>query len=87
MEAQEGKRAEPRPLRGALSVTGFGSAPVLTSSGAGTQMCSSPVELLRPAFSAESEGSVFLFTMTGNKWMQEVIRGDEEGEEISAEYL
>lgn len=87
MEAQEGKRAHPRPLRGTLSVTGFGSAPVLTSSGAGTQMYSSPVVLLGPGFSAKSEGRVFLFKMTGNKLMEEVIRGDEEGKEISAQYL
>lgn len=64
---RKGKRAHPRPLRGTLSVTGFGSAPVLTSSGAGTQMYSSPVALLRPEFSAKSEGRVFLFKTTGNK--------------------
>lgn len=85
MEAQEGKRAAPRPLRGALSVTGSGSAPVLTSSGAGTQMDGSPVVLLTPGLPATSEGRLFLFTMTGNKWTEEVIRGDEEGEERSAE--
>lgn len=68
-------------------MTGFGSAPVLTSSGAGTQMYSSPVVLLRPGFSAKSEGRGFLFKMTSNKLMEEVIRGDEEGEEISAEHL
>lgn len=43
-------------------------------------MYSSPVVLLRPAtFSAKSEGRVFLFEMTGNKLVEEVIRGVEEG--------
>lgn len=79
MEAQEGKRAHPRPLRGTLSVTGLGSAPVLTSSGAGTQMYSSPVVLLTPGLSAKSEGRGFPFKTAGNKFMEEVIRGDEEG--------
>lgn len=64
MEAQEGKRAHPRPLRGTLIATGFGSAPVLTSSGAGTQMYSSPVVPFRPGvFSKVGRKRLFLFSL------------------------
>ena len=55
-EAQEGKTTRSRPLWGTLCATGFGSAPVLTSSGAGTQMYSSLVVLFR----ASKQNSEFL---------------------------
>lgn len=88
MEAQEGKTTRSRPLWGTLCAAGFGSAPVLTSSGTGTQMYSSLVVLFRASkpnseFSTKSEGSFFFFfhffflKMTGNKLMAETIRGEQ----------
>ena len=81
-EAQEGKTTRSRPLWGTLCATGFGSAPVLTSSGTGTQMYSSLVVLFR----ASKQNSEFLtklegnsppqHKMTGNKLMAESIRRD-----------
>lgn len=84
MEAQEGKTTHSRPLRGTLCVTGFGSAPVLTSSGSGTQMYISPVVLFRASKpnSVFSAKLFFFLMMTGNKLMAETIRRDG-GEEQS----
>lgn len=83
-EAQEGKTTRSRPLWGTLCATGFGSAPVLTSSGAGTQMYSSLVVLFRASkqnseFLTKLERDFFfppLHKMTGNKLMAESIRRD-----------
>lgn len=76
-EAQEGKTTCSRPLWGTLCAAGFGSAPILTSSGTGTQMCCSPSERAKQIVTFQSEGSFFFFffNMTGNKLMAERIRG------------
>lgn len=83
-EAREGKTTRSRPLGGTLCAMVFGSAPVLTSSGSGTQMYGSLVVFSRASrvFSKVGRKRLFFLKVTYNKLMAEEIRADG-GEEES----